>query len=164
MLLDEGGKRARTVPHRLQFETQLIQLELLSLSETGERQTYFDSIKEGFYDLMDSTDWINSSHIWDDALHQVVFDCLAGGHDSQQWDASRMFFGLLLRHVIAHTGEEQIWEIIPKANKRGRNLIDDPEGSLYHCEARTGKISGASLNQHQKSFMRTNHTDLSDRA
>ena len=138
MLFDEGGKRERTVPHRIQFEHQREQLDRLSALDTGERHTYFNRIRDGFYDLMDAGDWINSSYAWKDELHRPVYDCLGDGHDDGQFDVSRMFFGLLLRHVIGHTGEEQEWETIPKA-KRSK-VSEDPEVTIYHCRLRRGPV------------------------
>jgi len=104
MLFDEGGKQERTIPHRLQFENQREQLDSLSALITGDRNTYFNAIRDGFYDQMDADDWIHSSHAWNDDLHKPIYDCLGDGHDELQWDISRMFFGLVLRHVISHTG------------------------------------------------------------
>ena len=139
MLFDEGGKQERTVPHRIQFENQREQLDGLSALVTADRHTYFTAIRDSIHDLMDANDWINSSHEWKDDLHKPVYDCLGDGHDEAQWNSSRMFFGLLLRHVINHTGEEQEWEIIPKGSKRSR-INEDPEGTIYHCRLRRGPV------------------------
>jgi hypothetical protein len=140
MLFDEGGKRERTVPHRAQFEGHLEQLNRLSVLQMGDSNAFFNAIRNGFYDVMDASDWINSSYEWKDVLHKVVYDCLGDGHDEGQWNVSRMFFGLLLRHVIGHTGEEQEWHIIPKPGKRRSQIVEDPEGTLYHCQVRRGPV------------------------
>jgi hypothetical protein len=140
MLFNEGGKREQTVPHRAHFENWLEQLNRFSALQTGNQHTYFTAIRLGFYEVMNANDWINSSHEWKDSLHKVIYDCLGDGRDPDQWNVSRMAFGLLLRHVIAHTGDEQEWNVIPKANKRRTQIIEDPEGTLYHCKVRRRRI------------------------
>ena len=137
MLKAPDGRVMRNTSHPVDFSGWKAQLDDLSLRETGDRNKYYNDIRDELYREMDQADssfvyssWIPGT-IWPDP-YDKIYNCLGTGDDPGQWNVARWFYGLLLQDVMIHR-MDQGWEAFPKTG--GRRFHRDPEGTLYRRTA-----------------------------
>ncbi len=137
MLKAPDGRVMRNTSHPVDFSGWKAQLDDLSLRETGDRNKYYNDIRDELYREMDQADssfvyssWIPGT-IWPDP-YDKIYHCLGTGYDPGQWNVARWFYGLLLQDVMIHRMDQE-WEAFPKTG--GRRFHRDPEGTLYRRTA-----------------------------
>ena len=130
MLYNAGDRLMRSPDHRESFEGWKSQLDAFSLQETGDRNTYYNAIRDELYGEMDRatssfvySSWIPGK-IWPPP-YDKIYECLGDGQDPGQWNIARWFYGLLLQHVMIHRADQE-WHAFPKVGDK-----TEPQGTLY---------------------------------
>jgi hypothetical protein len=116
------GRVMRSTSHPVDFSGWKAQLDDLSQRETGDRNKYYNDIRDELYREMDQAEssfvyssWIPGT-IWPEP-YDKIYGCLGTGDDQD---------------VMIHRIDQE-WEAFPKTG--GRRFNRDPEGTLYRRTA-----------------------------
>jgi len=131
MLRASDGRVMRNTSHPVDFAGWKAQLDDLSLRETGNRNKYYNDIRDELYREMDQAEssfvyssWIPGT-IWPEP-YDKIYDCLGTGDDPGQWNVARWFYGLLLQDVMIHRTDQE-WEAFVRRRTEG-DSIEIPRG------------------------------------
>ena len=131
MLRAPDGRIMKNTSHPVDFAGWKAQLDDLSLRETGNRNKYYNDIRDELYREMDQAEssfvyssWIPGT-IWPEP-YDKIYDCLGTGDDPGQWNVARWFYGLLLQDVMIHRTDQE-WEAFVRRRTEG-DSIEIPRG------------------------------------